>query len=287
MVARDSEQFCHLRQEHGLVVSVGFSPRLASQYCFLRRTKESAKHLLSKLYPASNRPKNSYVTLFTYPQSVENLYPRGDCAEQKKLRSAMENTTAYTERLSQLEDILHKLDAIYGIKNGDIDSYFDTLMARRCHDLPYPEYNGLSLTEEEVSNIARFEDFRLLFLHQGEGSRAKRYSQVGAANIFAELIPRLRSGSSSSHKFFLYSGHDTTLSLILGALNVSNFSWPPYASNLVFELWRDHGTTFVRVIYNGQPLTTQDNWCDLSKCPLSTFEAYFKDVIDMDLSLIC
>ncbi|CAM9721245.1 unnamed protein product, partial [Ectocarpus fasciculatus] len=71
-------------------------------------------------------------------------------------------------------------------------------------------------------------------------------------------------------KFTLYSGHDTVIAPVLAALGVYDryCTWPPYASHIAFELWknarkeslsrpqnetiRDH---YVRVLFNGRDVT--------------------------------
>uniref|UniRef100_A0A383VZ21 Uncharacterized protein n=1 Tax=Tetradesmus obliquus TaxID=3088 RepID=A0A383VZ21_TETOB len=46
------------------------------------------------------------------------------------------------------------------------------------------------------------------------------------------------SSSSSSHaKLMMFSGHDSTIMPLLTALGCDLQRWPPYISNLVFELW--------------------------------------------------
>lgn len=42
--------------------------------------------------------------------------------------------------------------------------------------------------------------------------------------------------------FKVYSGEVDTVGGILAALNVTDWAWPPYASNIVLELWRRRET---------------------------------------------
>ncbi|MCJ1423049.1 Lysophosphatidic acid phosphatase type 6 [Sticta canariensis] len=65
-------------------------------------------------------------------------------------------------------------------------------------------------------------------------------------------------------KLQLFSAHDTTVLPILQVLRHDTDKWPPYVANIVFELWQrppkrwpwssNQGESFVRVLYNGQPL---------------------------------
>jgi len=40
----------------------------------------------------------------------------------------------------------------------------------------------------------------------------------------------------------VYSGEVDTVGSVLAALNVTDWAWPPYASNIVLELWRRTAT---------------------------------------------
>jgi hypothetical protein len=59
-------------------------------------------------------------------------------------------------------------------------------------------------------------------------------------------------------KYALFSGHDTTVAPLLGLLGVFDGYWPPYASNVVFELLDDETAAerwSVRLLYNDRELT--------------------------------
>ena len=49
---------------------------------------------------------------------------------------------------------------------------------------------------------------------------------------------------------YVYSGHDTSIATILNSLKVFNGLAPPYASAVLFELFkREEGKHFVRIAY--------------------------------------
>jgi hypothetical protein len=65
---------------------------------------------------------------------------------------------------------------------------------------------------------------------QGNGSSSSTGSSVGRDSTHQqEQVGHL--------KFMMYSGHDSTIMPLLTALGVDFERWPPYISNLVFELW--------------------------------------------------
>lgn len=67
--------------------------------------------------------------------------------------------------------------------------------------------------------------------------------------------------------------HDTTIvSLLsqLGATDPESQRWPPYAANLLIEVWRQADALAVRIIYNGRSLPLA--WCSQpERCPLLEF----------------
>merc|ERR1712065_12766 len=64
------------------------------------------------------------------------------------------------------------------------------------------------------------------------------------------------AGDEDTLKFYLYSGHDTTVMPFLDVMGVWDGVWAPYASLISIELYNDTDTseTLVRVVYNGKPM---------------------------------
>ena len=56
----------------------------------------------------------------------------------------------------------------------------------------------------------------------------------------------------SCPKLYLFSGHDTTLVPLLRGVGAWSDVWPPYSSDLAFELYENRGEHLVKVVYNGQ-----------------------------------
>lgn len=68
------------------------------------------------------------------------------------------------------------------------------------------------------------------------------------------------TGTSQQPRMYLYSAHDTTIMPLVVAMGVDIDTWPPYLSNLAFELWEGRPsadaapTYYVRVLYNDSEL---------------------------------
>ena len=134
------------------------------------------------------------------------------------------------------------------------------------------------------------------------------------SEILENLIEASNSGinSSSMQRVVLFSGHDTVISPVLAGLGVytgKDCLWPPYASRIVFELWRSSTASantaasdveveteadlvgvFVRVLYNGRSVTHAIPACKVAHelhrgltpqelCPLEAFSQQVHSLI--------
>lgn len=79
----------------------------------------------------------------------------------------------------------------------------------------------------------------------GRGATGATSGRFTAAAAAAAPPPQPRhpghqdnaGGGGGRPRMYLYSGHDTTIFPLLAALGQDTDTWPPYVSNLVFELW--------------------------------------------------
>lgn len=55
-------------------------------------------------------------------------------------------------------------------------------------------------------------------------------------------------------KFRIYSGHDSTLGPLLGALKLYDGKFPPFGAMVNIETFAKEKEYFVRVLYNGEPM---------------------------------
>ena len=103
-----------------------------------------------------------------------------------------------------------------------------------------------------------------------------------------------KSQHKSALKFVLYSGHDSTVTPLLINLGVHDQKrWTPYATRVVFELWRDTlldsskqpdsiDNFYFRVLVNGKVVTSKMTFCGdaLVKgelCPVQELVSWLSD----------
>ena len=59
-------------------------------------------------------------------------------------------------------------------------------------------------------------------------------------------------------RLIILSAHDTTITMMLSALNLPQNEAPPFASTLIFELWKIDSKLFVKLLYNDKVLDLSD-----------------------------
>ena len=96
-----------------------------------------------------------------------------------------------------------------------------------------------------------------------------------------------RWAEMASKKIVYYSAHDSTIGAVLGAFNLTQWRWPPYASNILIEMWKpeDNSEHFVRFIYNGELVHLP--FAESTECSLSKFIQYISILIPENLLAEC
>jgi hypothetical protein len=75
----------------------------------------------------------------------------------------------------------------------------------------------------------------------------------------------------------ILSAHDTTITMLLSALNLEQDEAPPFASTLIFEVWSAPNQPYVKLLYNDVELDLHDFCFDLPgnatlACDFKTFK---------------
>ena len=74
---------------------------------------------------------------------------------------------------------------------------------------------------------------------------------------------------------------------MLGVLQSAYPIWPGMGSEVVFELWRNCGKPFMRVLFSGQPLQTSTPLGTLDMVPLEKLDRYLDSIIPRDMIAAC
>lgn len=200
--------------------------------------------------------------------------------------------------------------------SGTFDRYHDIFLARACHGKELPcrresedagsfgrHHRGGKkecVTKEMVDRLEELgrREYEMQF---STSAQSEEIVQLSVGMVWKEVLDHYKqlikldnghttgsddtedsmygSAAADGTKLFFYSAHDTTLAPIIGSLKPADkFIWPPYAANIVVELWSEEsaqGKTdyFIRVFYNGKQFKSRV--CDLEKgCSLDAFSEY-------------
>ena len=59
-----------------------------------------------------------------------------------------------------------------------------------------------------------------------------------------------RISKKTDRRMILLSAHDTTITMLLTAMNLEQDEAPPFASTLIFEVWSGNKKPYVKLLYN-------------------------------------
>lgn len=163
-------------------------------------------------------------------------------------------------------------------------------MISSVNDFASYEYTWRKGTFSKVSIGMFMAEFNTQIVRALLNSVSEHFSPADAAGILADIIPgnalqeyyqhvissiKSMNAPFDSKKLVIYGAHDTTLLAFLASLGSGTFGekWPPYASQLIFELYgsSDRSTHYFRLIYNGKVITNLIPDCDDDLCNVSAF----------------
>ncbi|KAG0025824.1 hypothetical protein BGZ82_009818 [Podila clonocystis] len=258
------------------------------------RTQQSAESLITGLYlPQVIEGRPPVFDMEVVPSAVEYMKINSHlCPKAKKLERAIKGSARYKQVQAAARDVSEEAREII----GPDASLQDTVLPRLCHNLkPYcedgqpdrcitPAIGDLVSTKSALETAALYRD----------APESREYLRLGMGPLAKDIVDNFvtatqrttvfRRSSSTVPQFKLYSGHDTTIAPLLGLLESADMRWPPYASNLIFELWTaPSGERFVRIFHNGNVMQTTTKWCNLEWCPMSQFAANMEKYIPQDI----
>ncbi|KAI8324834.1 phosphoglycerate mutase-like protein [Martensiomyces pterosporus] len=272
------------------------------------RTKNSAESLIGGLWPNRGYGPEAAIPMHTYPPNIETMYGNtAACPKISEIENTISNASQLQKFLKEQGPLMSRLAGIFGVNGNRWDSswsgYLDVLLTRQCHEKPLPcrhlpagaKGEGAECaTAEDAAQTTRNANYEWTFKYR-DHPLSQNYTRLYIGSFIGTLKDQIQDhigGKIGGLKFALYSAHDTTVAPLLAVLKASNRNmlWPPYASNLAFELWKKNdGGHVIRVIYNGQTLKLEPGleWCDLESCPIETFNKYVDDYIPHDVSAEC
>jgi len=143
----------------------------------------------------------------------------------------------------------------------------DGLMAYLCHATPFPSRDGRSVTKDDAERIMAFVEAQNKRLSKDHSFLQHNMLKIyGYLQFLVKRFKQIANVEETYPRFSLFSGHDFTLISVASVLGFWDYQMPPYASRVVFEVYRqqDNPTAYVRILYNGKDVTENTDVCKKS-----------------------
>lgn len=297
----DLHEFGHyLREKYGKFLGSHFSSsKFYAQATGVDRAIASIMSVNSGLWQPVDKEQKAIHDLDWFPVPVNSepldtdmlLLVRKDCPEYNLELQKVENSAEIQNKLKDNEELFKYVQDATGkdIKNFyDIEDVYTTLLAEKSYGLKLPSWTD-GYFPEKMSGPAS-----LSFVLKAYNDKLQRLKGgVLLKKILNDWTNKATNNlKPADRKFFLYGGHDTTISNLLSALKVFDPQVPNYAIAIIMELKEDkktgqHGIEIsLRNSTTVAPYKLQIPGCELF-CPLTKLTELTKNVIPKDWEIEC
>ncbi|XP_061185295.1 lysophosphatidic acid phosphatase type 6-like [Saccostrea echinata] len=227
----------------------------------MNRTKDSLRCVLAGVFGAEQLQEHTEktgqkITFYTATQESEHLFPNPHtCPVLKRInRAAIVDGVDLPEFLEDRQEI----EKVLGMSGKDWKSKIhfisarDDLAARAAHGLHIPKVLVPYVTKITENAVQMF-SYSFIGQHELQNDIASNLSSGRMLELFRNALRDFISDTRPV-RLYLYSAHDSSLMALLLALKLDDKHWPPFASDLLFELYQCNNTKqyYVIVRYNGE-----------------------------------
>ena len=160
-----------------------------------------------------------------------------DIRSSKTFISHIENHKNFLKNISDLAGFNETADDVVLLSNAR--KLYSTIQCNLAENLIIPSWIDFNV----ITKLKEFAGFDYLsrFGDIGEEYQRIAMAKLNGGILLKKIISNLQDSveGTNSLKFIQYSAHDTTLIPLLSALNISNNFPAPFASCLLFELYKD------------------------------------------------
>lgn len=230
------------------------------------------------------------IPVHTQPTNTDNMLNLGaKCPKYDELL----DKTFKSERVMEIEkenkgffEFLEK-KSTWKMNTRDIWKLADTFICERSHNMTLAPW----VNETVYNRIVDLDSVQMELLYDGKEMR-----RLKGGPLLKQFITNMQALTSNSTadvpKMFMYSGHDTTITALLSALDLFPGRSPEYASLVLMELHQDtQNQYYINIFYKNEtyndtavPLVMRG--CTMN-CPLDKFIALTKQMIPTDWNLEC
>ncbi|XP_072374846.1 lysosomal acid phosphatase-like [Scyliorhinus torazame] len=254
------------------------------------RTLMSAQSDLAGLYPPHGRQifnpdlKWQPIPVHTVPVKDEKFlkFPIPNCPRYEKLLEESMNSKTVQDKVKESQALLDMVSEKTKLKVTfeNVWKLYDTMLCEKIHNFSLPAW----LTPEAMARLRELNELGIEALFRLHETRMKSRLQGGVLlKQILQNIAQVVNGTNSTHKFIMYSAHDTTLIALQMALNIYNGIIPPYASCHIFELYQEDDGSFTLDMYFRNDSSSDVHLLTLPSCtehcPLQNFIQDTQDLI--------
>ncbi|XP_068700246.1 2-phosphoxylose phosphatase 1-like isoform X1 [Montipora foliosa] len=209
------------------------------------------------------------VTADTWLREDDNGIPYS-CPKLMKHWAEYKQRREYVAQAAEMEPFMQKYAQILSTSRSALPTVVfltDAILTRYCHKHPLPCGRGGCVSQEMAAEGIDFASWAMSENYTGIADLATHPMLIQMAKRMTD-----KARQKSMLKFVLYSGHDSTVVPLMLNLGVHDRKrWTPYATRVVFELWRDYRAKgleatsldpyYFRVLVNGKVVTSKMKFC--------------------------
>ena len=199
------------------------------------------------------------------PPGIEKVY-RGCRGYYDILDAELKKTMYYNTEKMVFHPLLERLCQMFHIPNPNqpiVNRLFDHFMTRGCHnrDDPLPCYRDQCIDFSYALKLFDFSDWSWSHKNPTNSSILRLLPFLRHSVLETMMkVTQVKTNTAEdpySFKFMLTLTHDDTITIMLNVLGYHLDRWIPYASRVVFELWRRKSSSehYVRVLFNGETIS--------------------------------
>jgi lysosomal acid phosphatase len=220
------------------------------------------------------------IPIHTIPKKIDNFINFGaPCPRFKELKKEYTNDSPFAKSIN--DDPKNAKLCQYIIENTGvhecdfevISDIWDTLRIQKAYNMTLPAWVD-SVYDHMESLSAYFFDSRVLVPTE----EAKRVKAGPLINFLVKNMELKQNGTNGIAKMYALSGHDTTSSIALGAIDVFDTQFPSYASAAIFELHKIENESVVRVFFRNDTSVPPFEF-EIPKCGYPCTLTKFKDIV--------
>ncbi|KAI2800106.1 hypothetical protein BLOT_014013 [Blomia tropicalis] len=217
------------------------------------RCLESVSLILAGLYPPSSRWKwNNNIgnvwqpfPIQTVPHDYDGmLNPDSFCKKGKELIDEIYRSPIVQQYADKVKSTLHYVEDNTGISSINLitaEQIFDSLLVEKENGFKLPAW----VDNHVYAQLSDISTKTFIF-----SSLTREIQRLRTGLLLKDIIQNLNKSNFGGKRLYIYSTHDTQITLFLSALRVYNELAPPFGSAIMLEIYQNQtNEPYIRGFY--------------------------------------